>query len=185
MSALLAVGIWLLAAPAAEAEPGLLETQEAAARLAAGSAAQDASRVARAQAAHWAPQIRGQVVARDEEKTRDGEYRLAPLREQDLFLGRAWTLALTWDLSQIVFAREETQLALAHVHLARVRKEAAEKAGQLWFERRQARAHWLAARTRESCLGLLRMTAALFALTGALFRDVLAREEAACTVDGG
>ena len=185
MSALVAAALWLLAAPAPDGEPGLVETQEAAARTAGGSAAQDAARLARSRAAHWAPQLRGQVTSRDEEKARNGEYRLTPLHEQDVFFGRLWTVALTWDLSQVVFAREETQLALAQVQLARARKDAAERGAQLWFERRQARAHCLATRTRESCFGLLRVTAALFALTGTLFRDALAREEAACIGEGG
>jgi hypothetical protein len=178
------LGVWLLAAPGGEPEPGLLETQEAAARTAAGSAAQDASRLARARAAHWAPQVRGQATARDDDKTRSGEYRLAPVREQSVAAGHAWVLSLTWDLSQLVFAREETQLALAHVQLARARRDAADRAAQLWIERRQAQALWLAIRTRESCFALLRATAALVALTGGLFRDAAAREEAACGVEG-
>jgi hypothetical protein len=128
--------------------------------------------------------LRAQATARDDEKTRNGEYRLAPLREQNVAVGHVWVLALTWDLSQVVFAREETQLALAQVQLARVRREAAERAAQVWIERRQAHALWLVARTRESCLGLLRTTAALVALTGTLFRDTLAREEAACAGEG-
>jgi hypothetical protein len=176
--------VCLLAAPAEDPEPGLLETQEAAAKTAGGTAGQDASRVARARAAHWAPQLRAQATVRDDEKTRNGEYRLAPLREQNVAVGHVWVLALTWDLSQVVFAREETQLAVAQVQLARVRRDAAERAAQVWIERRQAHALWVAARTRESCLGLLRTTAALVALTGTLFRDILAREEAACAGEG-
>ena len=183
MPAALTLGVWLLAMPAADPEPGLLETQEAAARTAGGSPAQDASRVARARAAHWAPQLRGQATARDDEKTRNGEYRLAPLHEQNVAVGHAWMLTLTWDLSQVIFAREETQLALAHLQLARVRRDAADRAAQLWIERRQAQALWIAARTRESCFALLRVTAALVALTGGLFRDAAAREEAACAGD--
>src|SRR5467141_695189 len=177
------LGVWLLATPAADPEPGLLETQEAAARAAGGSSAQDASRLARARAAHWAPQLRGQATARDDEKTRNGEYRLAPLHEQNVAVGHAWMLTLTWDLSQVIFAREETQLALAHLQLARVRRDAADRAAQLWIERRQAQALWIAARTREPCFALLRATAGLVALTGGLFRDAAAREEAACAGD--
>jgi hypothetical protein len=184
VQAVLVLGVCLLAAAAGEAEPGLLETQDAAANLAAGTAAQDTSRLARARAAHWAPQLRAQATVRDDEKTRSGEYRLAPLREQDVFIGRAWVLALTWDLAQVIFAREESQLALAHVQLARVRREAAERAAQLWIDRRQAQALWLASRTRQSCLALLRTTAALVVLTGALYRDAAEREEAACTGEG-
>lgn len=176
------LGMWLLATPAGETEPGLLETQEAAAKLAGGAAALDAARLSRARAAHWAPQLRGQASARDDQKTREGEFRLAPLREQDFASGRAWALVLTWDLSQVIFAREETQLALAHVHLSRARREAAERAAQLWIDRQKARVLWLAAGTRESCFALLRATAALVALSG-LFREAAAREEAACTGD--
>ena len=119
------LGMWLLATPTGETEPGLLETQEAAAKLAGGAAALDAARLSRARAAHWAPQLRGQASARDDQKTREGEFRLAPLREQDFAAGHAWVLVLTWDLSQVIFGREETQLALAHGHLSRARREAA------------------------------------------------------------
>lgn len=176
------LGMWLLAAPAGETEPGLLETQEAAAKLAGGAAALDAARLSRARAAHWAPQVRGQASLREDEKTREGEFRLAPLREQDFAAGHSWALVLTWDLSQVIFAREETQLALAQVHLARARREAAERAAQLWIERQKARAAWLAAATRESCFALLRATAALVAVTG-LFREAAAREESVCAGD--
>jgi len=176
------LGMWLLATPTGETEPGLLETQEAAAKLAGGAAALDAARLSRARAAHWAPQLRGQASARDDQKTREGEFRLAPLREQDFAAGHAWVVVLTWDLSQVIFAREETQLALAHVQLSRARREAAERAAQLWIDRQKARVLWLAAGTRESCFALLRGTAALVALTG-LFREAAAREEAACMGD--
>src|SRR5439155_9745691 len=110
----LALAVWLLAAPAGESEPGLLQTQEAAAKLAGGQSAADDGRVARARAARWAPQLRAQASGREDEKTRAGEFRLAPLLEHDFAAGHAWFVALTWDFSQLVFAREETQLALAH-----------------------------------------------------------------------
>src|ERR671934_25888 len=56
----LSLSLWVaLAAPPTLAgdapEPGLAETQAAAARRAAGEAAEDASRSARARSAHWAP----------------------------------------------------------------------------------------------------------------------------------
>jgi hypothetical protein len=178
----LVLGVWLLGAPAGEMEPGLLQTQEAAAKLAGGPPAADERRLSRARAAHWAPQVRAQASAREDEKTRAGEFRLAPLLERDAAAGRTWLVALTWDFSQLVFAREETQLALAHAQLARARRDAAERAAQLWIERQKARAAWLAAGTRDSCLALLRATAALVALTG-LFRDAAAREEVACAGD--
>jgi hypothetical protein len=175
----LALAVWLLAAPAGEVEPGLLQTQEAAAKLAAGQSAVDEGRLARARTARWAPQLRAQVSGREDEKSRVGEFRLAPLLEQDVAAGRAWFVALTWDFSQLIFAREETQLVLANVQLARARRDAAERAAQLWIERQKARALWTAAGTRESCFALLRVTAALVALTG-LFRDAAVREEAVC-----
>jgi hypothetical protein len=178
--------VWLFGAAVHEPEPGLLETQEAAAKVAGGSSAEDAARVGRARAAHWIPQLRAQATAREDEKARAGEYRLAPLREQDVATGRTWLLMLSWDLSQVVFAREESQLALANAQLARARKEAAERAAQLWIERRMAQANWLAVHTRDSCFALLRATAALVALTGgALFREHAAREQGACTGESG
>ena len=180
MPGTLVLGVWLLAVPLGDGEPGLLETQEAAASAAGGSAALDAARLARARAAHWVPQVRGQATVREDEKTRLGEYRLAPLREEDAGAGRNWTLTLTWDLSQVIFAREETQLAQTQAQLAKIRREAADRAAQLWLERQKARALFLASRTRESCFAALRTTAALFALTGGLFREAVLREEAAC-----
>jgi len=155
-------------------EPGLLQTQEAAARVAAGSATEDASRLARARNAHWAPQLRGQVDGKDDVKSRDGEFRLAPLRENDVGATRGWAVSLTWDFSQVIFAREETQLALAHAHLARLRDQASERAAALWLERQKAK------QSKAGCLAVLQLTAQLDALTGGLFRDALAREEAAC-----
>lgn len=173
---------------AAVAEPGLRETQEAAARAAGGTAAEDASRMARARLAHWAPQLRGQGLVRDDEKSRAGEYRLAPLREQDLGTGHVWSVMLAWDFAQVIYARDESQLALAHAHLARLRREAADRAAQLWVQRPAARAAWRSATAGarvEACLALLRITAELDALTAGLFHDVVAREEAACAAEEG
>ena len=148
MPSALALCVWLLAAEGAAtgppSEPSLAETADAAARFAGGSATDDFSREARARRAHWAPQLRAQGLLRDDEKSRNGEYRLAPLREQDVGTGRVWSVVLAWDFSQIVYAREESQLALAHAQLSRARREAADKASQLWIERRQQRARWLA-----------------------------------------
>ena len=182
--------VWLIAAapPGAEPEePGLLEVQEAAARTAGGTAAEDASRARRARLAHWAPQIRGQAQLRDDEKWRTGEFRLAPLHEQDLGVGHAWTVILSWDLPQVVYARDESQLALAHAHLSRVRREAANKAAQVLLERRRARAHWLllprGEARAEACFAGLRLTAELDALTAGLFHDAVSAEETACAAE--
>jgi hypothetical protein len=84
----------------------------------------------------------------------------------------------------VLFAREEAQLAIAQMRLARARRDAADRAAQLWIERRGAQALWVASRTEEACLALLRATAALVAITGGLFRDVLHREEATCAKGG-
>jgi hypothetical protein len=176
--------LFTLAAAVAAAEPGLLDAQEAAARVAAGSAGEDRSRAGRARGAHWAPQLRVQALVRDDDRLRTGEFRLAPVREQDVSGGRSWSVTLTWDFAQVVFAREETQLALAHAHLARLRREAADRAAVLWSERQQARWLWASLRTREACLALLRLTAQLDALTGGLFREAAEREEADCSGAG-
>ena len=191
MPSALAICLWLLAStgPAGlssepEPEPGLGETAAAAARAAGGEAADDFSRESRARSAHWLPQLRTQALVRDDEKSRNGEYRLAPLHEQDLGAGHAWSVLLAWDFSQVVYAREESQLALAHAQLARARREAADKAAQLWIDRRVQRARWLSlspgALRAEACFAELRLTAELDALTAGLFRDALSREEAAC-----
>jgi hypothetical protein len=173
-----------VAAALAAAEPGILMVQDAAARAAGGSAAEDAARTGRARGAHWAPQLRVQSAMREDDRLRTGEYRLAPVREQDVAGGRTWSLMVTWDLAQVVFAREETQLALAHAHLARLRREAAERAASLWTERQQARAVWRTVKTSEACLALLRLTAQLDALTGGMFREIAEREQAACSGEG-
>ena len=192
MPSALALGVWLLlaepvAAAGEPAEPGLSETQEAAARRAGGETAEDASRTARARRAHWAPAVRGQAGMRQDERTRRGELRLAPLREDDAGLSHIWGITVTWDLAQIVYAREESQLALAHAHLARLRREAADKAAQLWIERRRTRISLAelppGPRRLEVRLELLRLTGQLDALTGGLFRDSLEREEAACAAE--
>jgi hypothetical protein len=157
-----------------------LQTQQAAARVAGGTAADDAWRLERARDAHWAPQLRGDLNGKQDARSREGEFRLAPLRENDLGAARGWAVTLTWDFSQVIFAREETQLALAHAHLARLRDQASTRAAALWLERRRAKATWLSQHTTESCMQLLQLTAELDALTDGLFRDALAREEAAC-----
>src|SRR5258705_9382762 len=71
--AALTLGVWLLATPAADLEPGLLETQEAAARTAGGAPAPGASRGARGPAPHPAPPPRGQAAARRDGETPDRE----------------------------------------------------------------------------------------------------------------
>jgi hypothetical protein len=179
------VSLLAAAVLAAEEEPGMVEVQEAAARAAGGTSKEDASRASRARLAHWAPQLRGQAQLRDDAKSRLGEFRLAPLREQDVSVGRAWAVVLAWDFSQVVYARDESQIALANAHLARVRREAAEKAAQLYVDRHRARARWLSQEPGPertvACFDLLKLTAELDALTAGLLRDAVASEEQACT----
>ena len=182
------VGTALLwAAALAIAEPTLVEVQDAAARTAAGSAADDAGRTARLRASHWAPVLRGQLLRRDDGRSRVGELRGYPLREEDAGAAHTWAVTLTWDFAQLVYAHEESQLALAHVHLARVRREAAEKAASVWVERRQTRESLraLSGRARrEAALDALRLSAELDALTGGLYREIVAREQAELEVEG-
>ncbi len=178
-----------LAAPPSGAEdfsqPRLAEVQAAAARKAAADAADDASRTSRARNAHWAPVVRGQAGWKDDVRSRRGEFRLAPLIEDDTGAARAWAVTVIWDFSQVIYAREESQVALAHSHLARLRREAAERAGVLWVDRVRARVALAGIppgpRRLEAQLEMLRLTAELDALTGGLFRDALAREERICT----
>jgi hypothetical protein len=178
--------VFLCAAAVALAEPTLLEAQAAAARTAAGSASSDADRSARLRASHWAPALRGQLLRRDDVRSRAGEYRGYPIRQDDAAAAHTWAITLTWDFAQLLYAREESQLALAHVHLARVRREAAEKAASLWIERREKRAslrELSGAARREAVLDALRISAELDALTGGLYRDIVAREEAEIEVE--
>ena len=101
-----------------------MEVQEAASRRSAGAAADDGSRLSRARAAHWAPVVRAGVTGRDDERVRDGEFRLAPIRWTDRGDAFTWAVTATWDLPQLIFARDETQLVHAHIHAARVREPA-------------------------------------------------------------
>jgi hypothetical protein len=184
--AVLQIAFVCAAAAVAPAEPSLLEVQSAAARTAGGEVASDASRTARLRASHWAPVVRAQIVRRDDLRTRVGEYRGYPLRQDDAGAAHTWLVTLTWDFAHLVYAREESQLALAHVHLARVRREAAEKAASLWIERREKRASLRdlsGAARREAALDALRISAELDALTGGLYRDLVAREQAELEVE--
>jgi hypothetical protein len=181
---LLAICLSIMAA----VEPGLVEAQEAAARVAAGNAAEDASRAARARAAHWAPQLRGQGGGHVNDENRTGVRYNAPLVEEDIGTGTTWSVQLSWDFAQVIFAREESQVALANAHLARLRRDARDKAAELWIDRKRELSSWAAlpagAPRAAACLAALRLTAQLDAITGGLFREALAREEAGCAREG-
>ena len=171
----------LCAAALAAVEPTLIEVQAAAARMAAGSAAEDARRSARLRSSHWAPVLRSELLRKEDARSRVGELRGYPLRQEDAGAAHTWAVTLTWDFAQLVYSREESQLALAHAHLARVRREAAQKAASLWVERRQTRESLRGlsgAARREAALDALRLSAELDALTGGLYRDIVAREQA-------
>jgi hypothetical protein len=176
------IGIALLcAAMLGAAEPTLLEVQAAAARTAAGVAADDAKRTDRLRASHWAPGLRAELLRKEDVRSRVGEVRGYPLRQDDAGAAHTWSVTLTWDFAQLVYSREESQLALSHVHLARVRREAAEKAASAWVERRQKRASLRdlsGPARRETALDALRLSAELDALTGGLYREIIAREQA-------
>ena len=168
------VAFWMLAAAARASEPTLVEAQAAAARHSAGTGADDADRTSRLRASHFAPTVRGELIGKTD------EFRLAPLREDDVSEARTWGIVVTWDLAQLVYSREEGQLALAHQHLARVRREVSFQAAKLWIERRQkcaALQKLSGPLRREAYLDLLRITAELDALTGGLYREALAEAE--------
>jgi hypothetical protein len=166
---------------AAAVEPSLEQAQRAAERRAAGEAASDSARGERLRRAHWAPVVRAELIDRADERSRRGEFRLAPVVEDDHGAALTWGVTVTWDLAQLIYAHEESQLALAHQHLARVRREAAERAAALWIERRRKREALPAvagsAARREALFDLLRTTAELDALTG-LYAHPLAEEQA-------
>jgi len=171
------VSFWMLAAAARASEPTLVEVQAAASKHAAGETGDDSGRTSRLRASHLAPTVRGELIAKMDDRTRRGELRLAPLREDDASEARTWGIVVTWDLAQLVYSREEGQLALAHQHLARVRREVAVRAAQLWIDRRQKCASLeklSGPLRREAYLDLLRITAELDALTGGLYREALA-----------
>jgi len=176
----LVVSLLVLAA----VDPGLSETQEAAARLAAGVVAQDHSRESRARASHWAPQLRAQANLRATDQNRAGVRYGSPLIEEDTGAVQRWSVGLAWDLSQVVFAKEETQLAVAQARLSQLRREARVRAAELWVDRQRELLRFAAAQPgpqRASiCLSALHLTAELDAFTGGLFREAVEREEQAC-----
>jgi hypothetical protein len=156
--------------------------QAAAAARAAGEAAGDESRLSRARVSHWAPVLRAQVGGTSGQKDRVGQQSGTPLHWDELDGAGTWLVAAIWDLSQLVYDRDENQLALSSVHLARRRQEAAEEAGRLFVERaltlrvlREAPPEGRAA----AALELLRCTGALDALTGGLFAAQLAAAQRA------
>ena len=161
-------------------EPTLIEAQEAAVRNAGGPKEADASRVSRARSAHWAPVVRGIFGVRDNEGTRDGELRGAPLRWTDRGQALTWGLTATWDLPQVIFARDETQLVHAHLHLEKARQAASKQAMRLYLDRRdrkRALANAPAHEVRQRLLQeVVRLTADLDALTGGLYRPFLTAE---------
>ena len=174
----------LLAAPRGNAdppaEPSLIEVQEAAIRRAGGPREGDASRLSRARGAHWAPVVRALVGGRGDERTRDGELRSNALHWIDRGQALTWGLTATWDLPQAIYARDETQLVHAHIHLEKVRQAAAREAVRLHLERRDRQRTLAHATQSDARLRLqqdvVRLTADLDAVTGGLFHEVLARE---------
>jgi hypothetical protein len=181
----LVLSLFVLAA----ADPGLSATQEAAARMAAGAAAEDQSRESRARAAHWAPQLRAQANLRTTDENRAGVRYGSPLVEEDAGAAQTWSVLLAWDLSQVVFAKEETQLAVARARLAQLRRDARVRAAELWVDRQRELLRFAAApqgpQRASACLSALHLTAELDAFTGGLFREALEREEQVCASEGG
>jgi hypothetical protein len=176
----------LLAAPSAAAtaddEPTLVEAQQVAAKRAAGEREEDRSRVHRARVSHWAPVIRGLLGGREDERVRDGEARHDPLRWTDRGQALTWGVQVTWDLPQLIFARDETQLVHAQLHLEKARQAAARETVRLYLERREKQRALAQAppETRPRLrIEIVKLTAELDSLTGGLFRASLAREEAA------
>jgi hypothetical protein len=174
------LSFWTVLLAAAALEPTLGEAQRAAALRAAGETAADEARTERLRRAHWAPVVRAELIDRADDRSRRGEFRLAPVVEDDHSAVLTWGVTVTWDFAQVVYAHEESQLALAHQHLARVRREAADRAAALWIERRrkcEALATAGPGARREALFELLRTTAELDALTG-LYGEQLALEQA-------
>jgi hypothetical protein len=168
-------------------EPTLAQAMEAAARLAAGSSEDDDSRLSRARNAHWAPQLRAQAGRSDSEAVRTGQQSSAPLHWDQQAEVNTWQLAATWDLSQLVYDRDEGQLALGRSHLARRRQEAAGEVAERYVERQRLRRAVADSNGRDAAaaLLLLRCTAALEALTGGLFAAQLAQAQALAVPSSG
>ena len=160
-------------------EPTLAEVMAAAARVAAGTAEDDESRLSRARLAHWAPQLRAQAGRAQSEAARAGLQSGAQLHWDQQGQVDTWQVAATWDLAQVIYDRDEGQLALSRANLARRRHEVSLEAADRYLERqRLVNAAGAGPRDLAAALLLLRCTAALDALTGGLFADALARAQA-------
>jgi hypothetical protein len=161
-------------AAVAAADPGIVEVQEAAARVAARAGADAADHGRRARLAALLPRVTAEV--RQEERssrvvglTSSGEVdydRLSP--------GRVLGLRATWELPELVAARSEIAAATAEGERARRSAEAVRRATTLYYDRRRAQLALLlappeAALARaEAELEIDRMAAELDALTGGL-----------------
>jgi hypothetical protein len=161
-------------AAVAAAEPGIVEVQDAAARVAARAGADAADHGRRARLAALLPRLTAEIRQEDRSSrvvgmTSSGEVdydRLAP--------GRVLALRASWDLPDFVAARGEVAAASAEGERARRTAEAVRRATTLYYDRRRAQLALLlappeAALVRaEAELEIDRMAAELDALTGGL-----------------
>ncbi|MBS2023588.1 MAG: hypothetical protein JST92_14385, partial [Deltaproteobacteria bacterium] len=146
-SVLVALSIALSAAaahaqdPAKRREPTLREAQEAAARNTAGTREDDPA--ARARRSRWLPTLRGQFGGTQADKQRWGTWRGDPIVDDSTGTGNAWQVSASWDLSQLLFAKEEVAIALSSARIERERQQVRERCATLYTRRltalRQAR----------------------------------------------
>jgi hypothetical protein len=155
-------------------EPAIAEVREAAAREAERAGADPVGFARRARLAALLPRLTAEY-RRDERSDRivglqgSGEVdylKLAP--------GSAYLVRATWDLGDLVAAREELAAASAGAARAARREAAMKRATALFFERRRARVSLLLAppaspqQRAEAELEIERLTAELDAATGGL-----------------
>lgn len=161
-------------AAVAAAEPGILEVQDAAARVAARAGADAAGYVERARWAALLPRLTAEVRQEDRSARIVGLQSAGEVDYERLAPGRVLGVRATWDLPELVAARGEVSAASAEVERARRVAEAVRRATALYFDRRRAQLALLVAPPEgvlaraEAELEVDRLGAELDALTGGL-----------------
>jgi hypothetical protein len=156
------------------AEPGIVEIQEAAARVAGGAVAEAHGFARRARLSALLPRVTAEVRREDHSSRVVGLQGSGEVDYLRLTPATAWVLRATWDLGELVAARGEVAAASAEGERARRRGEAVKRATVLFYERRRAQAALLldppdgALERAEAELQVERLGAELDALTGGL-----------------
>lgn len=170
----------------ADREPSLHEATLAAARAAAQSPLDDEQRLLRARRSHWLPLFRAQMGGRDDQRLKVDSVHGYLTLDDGSVTSLNWTVAASWDLSQLWFAKEEVSLALLAARLSRLRQAAVARAAQLYVKRhlflRPPAGPEVPSERAHRIFEVLAATAELDGLTQGLFAGALERAQAAAVL---